>query len=175
MVAAHAYFIGALAIAIWIWVCALLALRWESFRPDGSRKIALPVSTGSTTPEKDLYEQLKYHGEGIYKDLDLFFKISLALFGGIAYITLSDSAKTNPALVRELVDWGLWLQFFAAVFTAVFVLTHKRSAILRWKTRFPWWHVFLWGETWGYVAGMAITFYAFFVVGPRLIQLLKLP
>ena len=175
MIAEHAHFVAALLIAVGVWVCALLALRCESFRADGARKFPLPLSTTSTSPEKDLYEQLKFHGEGIYKDLDLFFKISLALFGGIAYVTLSESVKSNPGLVSELLQWGFWLQFFAAIFTAVFVLTHKRSVILRWSKRLPWWHVFLWGETWGFVAGMTITSYAFFVVQGRLSSVLKLP
>lgn len=101
-----AHFIVAMIVSILVWICAVLALRAESFKSDGRRKKALPIPPNSKTPDKDLYDQCKYHGEGIYKDLDLFFKISLAIFGGIAYVALTDTTKVNQVLAKEFIGWG---------------------------------------------------------------------
>lgn len=166
MIPEYAYFIGSLIAAIAIWFIAMITIRFESFNSCGCRKIPLP-----TTNEILLSEELRKHGEGVYKDLDLFFKLSLAIFGGIAVLLLTNYPEDKLPLVKGLIEFGRWLQLFAAVFTAIFVISHKRSSVLRWKKRFPWWHVIYWGETWGFISGMAITFYFFFVASPLLITL----
>lgn len=174
MIPAYTNFFASLAAATSAWFFAMFLLRTESFHATGGRRIPLPIESNTPSSDKDLYDQRKYHGEGIYRDMDLFFKISLALFGGVAAIALSKSATENPRLTRELIDWALWIQMFSAIFTAIFVLAHKRSCVLRWKNTFPMWHVLLWGDTWGYIAGMSVSFYAFFVVGPTITDLIPL-
>ncbi len=159
-------FIISLSGSVIIWVLFMLRFRYESFEDNGDKKVNL--TTVIDSDKKD--EQIKNHNEGIYKDLDFFYKISLAIFGGIAFILLQVNKDGSLPILEVLILWGFWLQFFTAVSLSLMVVAHKRSIILRWQKRFRWWEIFLWGDTWGYIAGFGLTLYALLIARPYLLQ-----
>ncbi len=160
------YFLATTLLAVAFWIFVILLFRYESFNSDGTRK--LPVITSDASLRST---ELAKHGDGVYKDLDLFFKLSLLIFTGIIVLLLKDSPSEKVPLIKELVEYSRWLQFFSLSFSTLFVLTHKRSSILRWESRFPWWHILLWGDTWGFISASLISFYFIFVGVPQLFEL----
>jgi hypothetical protein len=150
------------------WVSGLLLVRNEFFLPDGKRRKPLP-----TENEDHLYESIRAHNDGLYNDVNLFLKISLAIFGGISYLAISDSKLNNIEITLKLARFGFSLQLYTAIFTMIFILIHKRSVIYRWKNRFSWREPWIWGETWGIFFGMLFSSYAFFVAQPEILKVIK--
>lgn len=160
------YFIASNLLAIGSWILVILLFRHESFNSDGTRKF--PV----VTPDPNIRStELAKHGDGVYKDLDLFFKLTLLIFTGVIVLLLKESPSVKAPLIKELVEYSRWLQCFSLSFGTLFVLTHKRSSILRWEKCFPWWHILLWGDTWGFISASLISFYFIFLGAPQLLEL----
>ena len=151
-----------------LWFLGLMYLRYESFNPDGSRKKEI------IEPNAEIRAaQIKSHSEGLYRDVDLFLKISLAIFGGIAFMAITKSIDTPLDVTQKFIGLGFNLQLYTAIFTALFIFIHKRSVVLRWPRRYNWWEVFLWGETWGVFFGLLFSYYAYFVVQSDILKMLQ--
>ncbi len=158
----------AVTFILFIWFAGLFLFRFESFRADGKRRKKLLGENNEIRAD-----QLKTHSEALYRDVDLFLKVSLAIFGGIAFIAISRSAEIPIEIATRLISMGFNLQLYTAIFSVLFILIHKRSVILRWKYRFMWWEIFLWGETWGIFFGMLFSCYAFLIAQPEILALLN--
>lgn len=144
MAIAKSFLLAVLATAL-AWLLAMLALRELNFKKDGTRKGTAKGCEKST-------EQIAYHNTAIYRDFEFFFKVTLAILGGIALLA-TQTAQPKTAVVLLLVKAAGLLQIVAAAIFSLFVVIHQKSKIERWSTRYSWWEPLLWQECW-IVAGM---------------------
>jgi hypothetical protein len=124
-----------------LWVLGCLALRATNFNADGTRR----RSKHTQEDDKRRSEVIEYHNNAVYRAFEFYIKITLAVFGGMAYVVTSDkvSAKT---VVHTLLDAGSWLLLASALVFSFVVFIHQKSKVERWVTRYAWWESLLWIE-----------------------------
>jgi uncharacterized membrane protein len=130
------------AVAI-IWILLCLALRHTNFKTTGGRE----HNKHHEEDDKRRSEVIEYHNHAVYRAFEFYLKITLAVFGGIAYVATSD--KSGPKeVVATLIDAGSWLLLAAAFLFSVVIFVHQKSKVERWVTRYKWWEPLLWNEFW---------------------------
>ena len=88
----------------------------------------------STSFDKDIWPQIQYHNERIYKNLEMFLQVTLALCGGLAYLAVN-KISGNPDAVSAVIKLAGWLQLFVGVYTIVAISHHVRSKIRRYTDK----------------------------------------
>lgn len=145
-------YIAALAgggLGLLIWWLAMFLLRRANWNSMGQR---LSEIRGKDKRS----EELKYHNEAIYRDFEYFFKVTLALLGGIAYVVTRQDGN-NMNMVKVLLPIAGGLQLVTGVVFALFIFFHQKSKIERWEDRFSWWWPFLWQECWMVTAMFSVS------------------
>jgi hypothetical protein len=124
-----------------IWVLVCLVLRASNFAPDGSRR----HNKHKTEDDRRRSEVIEYHNNAIYRAFEFYIKITLAVFGGMAYVVTSDKVSAKN-VVHTLLDAGSWLLLASAIVFSLVVAMHQKSKIERWGKPYAWWEPLLWIE-----------------------------
>ena len=80
------------------WLALMLVIRQIEFSYDEVR------SNGN------LSDEIKYHNEAIYRDFEYFFKVTLAIVGGIAYVASRESVDKFVGDLDLIFDAAGFLQ-----------------------------------------------------------------
>ena len=110
---------------------------------------------------------IEYHNNAVYRAFEFYIKITLAVFGGMAYVLTSDEVSAK-GVVRTLLDTGSWLILAAALVFSVIVFMHQKSKIERWVTKYAWWESLLWIEFPIITVMMTVSILVRFLVLPAL-------
>lgn len=157
-------FLG-LVIALVCWVLALLAIRAANFKADGTR--FEPARGGERRSQ-----EIEYHNNAVYRDFEYFFKVTLGILGGVAYVSTAASVRSTDA-VNLLIRLGGPLQLASGIVFSLFVFFHQKSKVERWTERFLWWKTVTWQECYMVVAMIAISSAVCFGFIPQLVTLLS--
>ena len=130
----------ALAIAGVAWEALLLLVRTKNFHPSGDRR--LPMRGGDRCSQ-----EIEYHNLAIYRDFEFFFKVTLAIVAGLAFVATRPAADITQRSAI-LISLGGWLQLLAGVVFSSFVFFHQKSKVERWQSRYRWWQPLTWQEFW---------------------------
>lgn len=84
--------------------------------------------------DKDIWPQIQFHNERIYKNLELFIQITLAICGGLAYLAVNIIAG-NKALVKSVVQMAAGIQLLLGIYTSLAISMHALSAIRRYENK----------------------------------------
>jgi ABC-type multidrug transport system fused ATPase/permease subunit len=76
------------------------------------------------------WEQIKYHNEKIYYNIELFSKLTLAICGGTAYIVVNH-ANINAGLIYSLLRMSSFLQLSIGIYASLAIFMHTLSKIRR--------------------------------------------
>ncbi|ACK46147.1 hypothetical protein Sbal223_1642 [Shewanella baltica OS223] len=118
------------------WLALMLVIRHVEFSYDEVR------SNGNRSDE------IKYHNEAIYRDFEYFFKVTLAIVGGISYVASRESVDKFVGDLDLILEAAGFLQLMTTLILFLFIVFHQKSKIARWKDRFSWWAPFFWQEYW---------------------------
>jgi hypothetical protein len=156
----------ATVISIVAWVIGMLIVRGSNFTKKGKRRFPARGEEGEVRSS-----EIKYHNEAIYHDFEFFFKVTLAILGGTAFVVTSTDVRPTNA-VSLIIQTGGWLQFLAGLLFSVFVFLHQKSKIERWERRFAWWQPITWQECWMIISMLVISSAFCFIVVPELVALI---
>jgi hypothetical protein len=157
--------LGTVSVVALIWVLVCLALRSTNFDADGRRRRDIHT----TEDDNRRSEVIEYHNNSVYRAFEFYIKITLAVFGGMAYVVTSDKVSAK-AIVHTLLDAGSWLLLAAGVVFSVVVFMHQKSKIERWQTRYEWWESLMWIEFPFVAAMMTVSIVVRLLVLPALIK-----
>jgi hypothetical protein len=147
-----------------VWWLAMLRLRRANWSAPTKRRA--DVRGGDKRSE-----ELKYHNEAIYRDFEYFFKVTLAVLGGIAFVVTKDKVRADE-VTKVLLSAAGALQLVAGVVFALFIFFHQKSKIERWEDYFSWGKPFTWQECWMVSSMFAISSGVAFGAVPDLLVVL---
>lgn len=98
----------------------------------------------------DRGSETKEHSERIYKDFEMYLKVTLGLIAAFGYIRL-DKYADQPELARQALQIVGGISMTVMTTFCVFVICHQGSKIRRWKT-IEWNGMFFWQELWACIA-----------------------
>lgn len=75
---------------------------------------------------KDIWPQIQYHNDRIYKNFELFIKITLAIAGGLAYLSIN-KVSGNKEIIVEITQLGGLLHSIMGLFIAFTIGMHTYS------------------------------------------------
>jgi len=154
----------AIVLAGALWWSGVFWLRYSNFCSNGNRRIPARGETDSIRSS-----EIKYHNDAIYRDFEFFYKITLGILGGTAFL-VTGSGRNAPATATFLVEAAGWLQLLSGILFSFLIFTHQKSKIERWQSRFKLWEPLWWHEG-AMIIGMLLISVVFeFSVVPRLIQ-----
>lgn len=157
--------ITTLVISTVLWFAFILGLRSDNFTKEGKRRKPARGEKGS-----DRSSQIEYHNKAIYSDFTFFFKATLAIMGGTAFVLTSNELRSVEAAAL-LIQAGGWLQFASGLLFSVFIASHQKSKIERWEQTFTWRQILGWQETWMIISMLVISGTYAIAFVPRLIEL----
>lgn len=88
--------------------------------------------------DKDTWPQIQFHNERIYKNLELFIQITLAISGGLAYLAVNKVTGNNDLIVY-VVRMAAWFQILIGLYTSVAIVMHVLSTFRRYKDKNNLW------------------------------------
>lgn len=141
-------------IGIFLWMISLKFVRNNNFNSSG-RRPDKPIRGTSNDVRSN---EINYHNEAIYRDFEYFFKTTAAIIGGTAYLIIQTRSKEIIAVLSLLIQLSSILQILTTFTISVFILSHQKSKIERWKSSFNLSQILFWQETW-------IIFVMWFVAG----------
>jgi len=148
-----------------LWFVPLLLTRRANFTRAGDRR------TGVRGGDRGSQE-IEYHNLAIYRDFEFFFKVTLGIIGGVAFITTRADIPSG-AVVATLVNAARWLQLLAGVTFSLFIFFHQKSKIERWHQRFTTVKIFTWQESAMVTAMLFVSFCFLLAVAPQLINVFQ--
>ena len=80
----------------------------------------------------DTWTQIQYHNERIYHNFEFFIKVTLAIAGGLAYLSVN-KITGNEQLVSYVVKLGAMFELLAGVVASTAIFFHVKSRIKRYK------------------------------------------
>ena len=149
------------------WLLGIWGIRTKNFRPSGSRVFPPLGQEG-----KIRSEEVQYHNNAIYRDFEFFYKITLAILGGTAYL-VSTTKPQSVEIASFLLYAGAVLLLFTGILFSLFIFFHQWSKIERWEKPFTFWTPLSWQETWMVISMITISSVYLFNVTPQLVQLLN--
>lgn len=153
-------------VGLFLWLISIFLVRNRNFHQDGSRKF--PTRSNST---ESASKEIEYHNNAIYRDFEFFFKVTLGIIGGMAFIATREKSG-SPETVAYLIKTGASLQIVAGFLFSIFIIAHEKSKIERWTVRFSLWDTLTWQECWMVVAIFLISGTVFLSVAPILSRIL---
>lgn len=109
--------------------------------------ILLPWQATSVT---DRGRDTKEHSERIYKDFEVYLKVTLGLVAAFGYIRL-DKFTTQPELARQALQVVGGVSLLVMATFCIFIICHQASKIRRWKN-IEWPKAIFWQELWACLA-----------------------
>ncbi|MFA7348976.1 MAG: hypothetical protein WCZ86_14575 [Desulfurivibrionaceae bacterium] len=109
--------------------------------------ILLPWQARSTT---DLGGDTKEHSERIYKDFEMYLKVTLGLVAAFGYIRI-DRYTAQPDLARQALQAVGGISLLVMTTFCIFVLCHQASKVRRWE-KIEWGKTVFWQELWACLA-----------------------
>ena len=90
------------------------------------------------------------HSDRIYKDFEMYLKVTLGLVAAFGYIRINKFSG-DPEIAREalLVIGGISL--FVMVTFCIFIISHQASKVRRWEN-IEWGKAIFWQELWACLA-----------------------
>lgn len=92
----------------------------------------------------------KDHNERIYKDFEMYLKVTLGLVAAFGLIRL-DKFSVQPELARQALQLVGGISLLVMTIFCIFVICHQGSKIRRWE-KIEWEGVVFWQELWACVA-----------------------
>ncbi|MCH7939074.1 MAG: hypothetical protein IID13_04955 [Candidatus Marinimicrobia bacterium] len=157
--------VGGGIIALILWWAAMMLLRKANWLSPSKRRF-------DTRGGNNRSEEIKYHNEAIYRDFEYFFKVTLAILGGIAFVATRENVTATEISMLLLLSAG-GIQVIAGATFALFIFFHQKSKIERWNDYFSWWKPALWQECWMIVSMFAVSAGIGFGAIPELLSILS--
>lgn len=137
--------VGGGMVGLIVWHVAMILMRTANWNRSGVRikKIKSP-------------EALEYHNKAIYSDFEYFYKVTLAILGGIAYVATREKpllADVNSILLLAAAG----IQLISGIIFPLFIIIHQKSKIERWDRRFTIKEIAFWQECWMVAAMFAVS------------------
>jgi hypothetical protein len=82
--------------------------------------------------DADTWVQLQYHNERIYHNFEFFIKITLAIAGGLAYLSVN-KITGNAELVSYVVKLGAIFELLAGLVSSTAIYFHVKSKLKRYE------------------------------------------
>lgn len=109
--------------------------------------IIIPWQAKSTT---DRGGDTTAHSERIYKDFEMYLKVTLGLVAAFGYIRI-EKYTGNPEIARQALILIGGISLFVMVTFCIFVISHQASKVRRWKN-IEWGKAIFWQELWACLA-----------------------
>lgn len=113
--------------------------------------ILLPWQAKSVT---DRGGDTKEHSERIYKDFEMYLKVTLGLVAAFGYIRL-DKFTAQPELARQALQVVGGVSLLVMTTFCVFIICHQASKVRRWKN-IEWAKAIFWQEAMGLFSNVAL-------------------
>lgn len=84
--------------------------------------------------DKDIWPQVQFHDERVYKNLEIFIQITLAISGGLAYLAVHKVSE-NKNLIVSMIKLAAGLEILVGVYTSLAVVMHLFSQVRRYEDR----------------------------------------
>jgi hypothetical protein len=94
--------------------------------------------------------ETKDHSERIYKDFDMYLKVTLGLSAAFGYIRI-DNYKGNEELAGQALIVIGGIALLTMTVFSIFILCHQGSKIRRWEN-IEWPKAIFWQEIWAILA-----------------------
>lgn len=94
----------------------------------------------------DRGSETKEHSERIYKDFEMYLKVTLGLVAAFGYIRL-DKYLDQQELARQALQVVGGISMMVMATFCIFVICHQGSKIRRWKV-IEWQGMLFWQELW---------------------------
>jgi len=154
-------FLGAVTVA---YLLAISALRKANFNRDKTAK-----RDHKESDNQSRIDGIKYQNDAIYKLFEFYVKITIALFAGVAALSLKELGSCE---VRLLLLKGVsYLHVVVAILISIAIVVHQKSKIERWKEWFPLFQSVLWVEYWFVISMAVISSGAHFWLIPNLLSI----
>ncbi len=101
-----------------LWLVAVLILRRNNFLPSGERRTELRGASDDIRAR-----QIEYQNTASYRAFEFFLKVSLAILGGIAFLSVQADSIAHDK-IKVLIVSGAWLLLLAAVVFSAVVFIH---------------------------------------------------
>lgn len=95
-------------------------------------------------------EDTTAHSERIYKDFEMYLKVSLGLVAAFGFIRI-DKFERNAKIAREALIIIGGISLFVMVTFCIFIICHQASKVRRWKD-IEWEKAIFWQELWACLA-----------------------
>jgi len=154
-------------LAIVIWVISILIIRTINFSKNGERLTSIRGGN-------ERFDQIKYHNEAIYRDFEYFYKVTLAILGGIAFVATHEKTKIDIQIMIPLLKSASLIQLVVAFILSLFIFFHQKSKIERWNERFNWYQTLVWQECWIIVSIFSISGSISIGAIPEIVDILSL-
>lgn len=151
---------GTLGMVIW----------WAIVRFLFKKKVGCKLSSGlgRRKAEDQLWKEKEYHNLTIYKALEFYIKILIALLTGLAVLA-AKQGSIFPKAIPLMKAGGILVGLVSFLF-CVLLISHQSSKIQRWSN----WDVGLfqwlwWSETWMFTAAIMIIFGVYWLLNQLII------
>lgn len=153
-------------ILVVVWIVILSLIRRANFNADGT-----PRFPRRGTKEGGIRSsEIEYHNKAIYRDFELFLKISMTIIGGVILIAIKSIDIKDENLIAFLLNIGGKLLFLVSILFSIFVILHQKSKIERWEQRYTWLQTLSWQECWMVVVMLLIGFVFAFNIIPEIVN-----
>ena len=92
----------------------------------------------------------KEHSERIYKDFEMYLKVTLGLVAAFGYIRI-DKFTAQPKLARQALEVIGMISLLVMTTFCIFVICHQASKVRRWEN-IEWAKAIFWQELWACLA-----------------------
>ena len=72
---------------------------------------------------KDIWPQIQFHNERVYRNLEIFIQITLAISGGLAYLAVHKVSE-NKTLIVSMIKLGAGLEILLGAYTSLAIVMH---------------------------------------------------
>jgi hypothetical protein len=100
----------------------------------------------SRGPDSSMNDSTQVHNERIYKDFEMYLKVSLGLSAAFGYIRL-EKYEAQPELARQALFMIGGIAILVMLIFGLFIVCHQGSKIKRWR-KTNWVDMFFWQEVW---------------------------
>jgi Na+-translocating ferredoxin:NAD+ oxidoreductase RnfA subunit len=118
---------------------------------------------------KDHWPQIEYHSGAVYRNLEIFLKVTLALCGGLAYLVVN-KISGDKHFLSYVITIASILEISLGIFIVIAILLHVRAQIKIYNLLPPYTRLFGWVEPYAiiFILGMssAISYIASFKIIP---------
>ena len=144
------------------YVLAMFALRKANFNEEKTAKRKHKNSDNEVR-----LNGIKFQNEAIYKLFEFYVKITIALFAGIAALSLKELGEEEVRIV--LLKGVSYLHVVVAVLISIAIVVHQKSKIERWTEWFSLYECLMWVEYWFVISMAIISSGAHFWLIPKLL------